>query len=274
MNRYEPATPQKRPDLVYKKFYGVGSALSGDRRATYRAPWVGKGMPQDRISDREVGRHLLTRTALCGALAATMIFGGTAAWAGDDDGGGPSVISSIMHTLGFKAPGDTYAGIDYNERSPLVVPPTRDLPPPVSNAAPPVANWPKDMDVARKKKAKVDDKPRYQVGDSVMNDARVLRPDELDKPGASRASASGDGDSTANSMMTDPNDHSTKKSLFSGLFKKDQQYTTFTGEPTRETLTEPPPGYMTPSPDQPYGMGPAESKYKVPTLADRMEAPR
>ncbi|HEX4210494.1 MAG TPA: hypothetical protein VHY56_08885 [Candidatus Binataceae bacterium] len=186
------------------------------------------------------------------------------------------MISSIMHTLGFKAPGDTYAGIDYNERSPLVVPPTRDLPPPVSNAAPPVANWPKDMDVARKKKAKVDDAPRYQVGDSVMNQGRVLRPDELDRPGASRASvdASGDGDFTANSMMTDPNDHSTKKSLFSAIFKKDPQYATFTGEPRRETLTEPPPGYMTPSPDQPYGMGPAETKYKIPTLADRMEAPR
>jgi hypothetical protein len=233
-------------------------------------------MLQDRISNREVGRHLLTRTALCGALAATMIFGGTAAWAGDDDGGGPSVISSIMHTFGLKAAGDTYSGIDYNERSPLVVPPTRDLPPPVSSSAPPVANWPKDLDVARKKKAKVDETPRYQVGDSVMNDSRVLRPDELDKPGASRASTSagGDGDSTADSQMADPRDQGAKKSLFSGLFKKDEQYATFTREPARTSLTDPPPGYMTPSPDQPYGVGPAESKYKVPTVGDRMEPTR
>jgi hypothetical protein len=230
-------------------------------------------MPQDRNCDREVGRRLLARTALSGALAATMIFAGTAARADDD---GPSVISSIMHTLGFKAPGDTYSGIDYNERSPLVVPPTRDLPPPVSNAAPPVANWPKDPDIARKKAAKVDNSAHYQVGDSVMNDARVLSPHELDRPGAARSSASGsgDGDSTANSQMVDPRDQGAKKSLFSGLFKKDPQYATFTGEPSRESLTDPPPGYLTPSADQPYGVGPAESKYKVPTLADRVEPTR
>jgi hypothetical protein len=34
-------------------------------------------------------------------------------------------------------------------------------------------------------------------------------------------------------------------------------------------LTDPPPGYQTPSPDQPYGIGPDRKKYKVPTVADR-----
>ena len=29
---------------------------------------------------------------------------------------------------------------------------------------------------------------------------------------------------------------------------------TFTNEPSRNTLTEPPPGYQTPSPAQPYGV--------------------
>jgi hypothetical protein len=229
-------------------------------------------MPQDRICNGEIGRRLLARTALSGALAAAVLLAATAARADDD---GPSVISSIMHTLGLKAPGDTYSGIDYNERSPLVVPPTRDLPPPVSNTAPPVANWPKDLDVARKKQAKADNSAHYQVGDSVMNDSRVLSRSELDRPGAVRSSsASGDGDSSADSLMTDPRDHGATKSLFSGLFKKDPQYATFTGEPARTSLTDPPPGYLTPSPDQPYGVGPAQSKYKVPTLADRMEPTR
>jgi hypothetical protein len=43
-------------------------------------------------------------------------------------------------------------GIDYRERSPLVVPPSLDLPPPTSasNAAP-VANWPKDPDERQRK---------------------------------------------------------------------------------------------------------------------------
>jgi hypothetical protein len=101
----------------------------------------------------------------------------------------------------------------------------------------------------------------------------VLSPKELDRPGSPRStsSAGGDGDSTADSQMVDPRDHGAKKSMFSALFKKDPQYATFTGEPARETLTDPPPGYLTPSPDQPYGVGPAESKYKVPTLSDRVE---
>jgi hypothetical protein len=273
MNRCGAAAPQKRPDLVYKNVYEGRVSLSGDCRTTNWVLGVGEGMPQDRNCNGDIGRRLLARTALSGALAATMLFAGTAAWADDD---GPSVISSIMHTLGFQASGDTYSGIDYNERSPLVVPPTRDLPPPVSNSAPPVANWPKDVDVARKKQAKVDNSPHYRSGDSVMDDARVLSPRELNPPGVPRpkASASGDGDSTADSLMSDPRDHGAKKSLFSGLFKKDPQYATFTGEPARTSLTDPPPGYLTPSPDQPYGVGPAESKYKVPTLADRMEPTR
>ena len=36
----------------------------------------------------------------------------------------------------------------------------------------------------------------------------------------------------------------------------------FTGEPTRETLTQPPTGYQTPSPNFAYGTGPRESLNK------------
>src|SRR5579863_1409238 len=43
-------------------------------------------------------------------------------------------------------------GIDYRERSPLVVPPTLDLPPPAAAAADvPAANWPKDPDERQRK---------------------------------------------------------------------------------------------------------------------------
>ena len=184
----------------------------------------------------------------------------------DDDG--PSVFGSIMHTLGFRRSGETYDGIDYNERSPLVVPPTRDLPPPVSGSAAPAPNWPKDADVERKKKAKKDESPRYQTGDSVQNASRPLSPSELNPSGARPGNSSGDGDSSANSQMIDPRDQGAKKSMFSGIFKK-EQYATFTGEPSRQSLTDPPPGYQTPSPDQPYGIGPAETKYKPQTVGDR-----
>src|SRR5437667_11727928 len=45
-------------------------------------------------------------------------------------------------------------GIDYRERSPLVVPPKMDLPPPAGTSAETKApNWPKDPDEARRKAA-------------------------------------------------------------------------------------------------------------------------
>ncbi len=225
-------------------------------------------MPQDRLCSRRLHSRRFGRAALFGAVAITMLYVAPEARADDD---GPSFFGSIMHGLGFRRAGDNYEGIDYNERSPLVVPPTRDLPPPVSNNAPPVANWPKDADIARRKQAKKEEKPSYQVGDSVINASRPLNQGELNPSGARPGNAAGDGDSSADSQMNDPRDQGAKKSLFSGLFKK-EQYATFTGEPSRQSLTDPPPGYQTPSPDQPYGIGPAGTKYKPQTVVDRAGA--
>jgi hypothetical protein len=44
---------------------------------------------------------------------------------------------------------------------------------------------------------------------------------------------------------------------------------TFTTEPPRDNLTAPPPGYQTPSPNQPYGLGPSQEKRKGLTLEQR-----
>jgi hypothetical protein len=58
------------------------------------------------------------------------------------------------------------------------------------------------------------------------------------------------------------------KNIFSKLWgDKSNEYVTFTGEPPRSTLIEPPRGYRTPSPNQPYGVGP--EKWKGP--GDRQE---
>ncbi len=57
-----------------------------------------------------------------------------------------------------------------------------------------------------------------------------------------------------------------KGGLFSNMFgsdKDNQQAAQFTGEPVRSSLTEPPPGYQTPSPDQPYGLGKASTAPKA-----------
>jgi hypothetical protein len=45
-----------------------------------------------------------------------------------------------------------------------------------------------------------------------------------------------------------------------GMFKGNKSETAeFKGEPTRESLTQPPAGYQTPSPNFAYGTGPKDS---------------
>ncbi len=251
----------------------------------------GEGM-QDHIGDRKISRTVQVRApslratnlpatylraALCAALAAVVVCANTpAARAGDDDDG-DSIGSKIMRTLGLKSPTDTEYGIQYTERPPLVVPPTRDLPPPVAAASPPSPNWPKDPDIKKRAEAKAKAKPRPHV-DWVIDSDRALRPDELNKGvpansnGANTAGASG---ANGNNQQGNAPDANAKKSIFSFNWFKKEEYATFTGEPARTTLTDPPPGYLTPSPDQPYGIAPEKkNQYKIPTLTDRVEAPR
>jgi len=216
---------------------------------------------------------MLVPAALGVGLAGLVLFTNSAARAGDGDDGS-SVMGKIMETFGLRDPNSSYAGIDYNERSPLVVPPTRDLPPPEASTAPPAPNWPKDQDMLRRAKAKSEEKKVAPKPDYVADSSRPLMPNELDPAGAPRVNTPIDSSASANSLMSDPRDQGVKKSLFSGMFSSKTEYTTFTGEPSREALTDPPPGYLTPSPDQPYGVGPAQSTYKVKTLGERVEPTR
>ena len=126
----------------------------------------------------------------------------------------------------------------------------------------------------RRAKAKAEEKKVAPKPDSVADSSRPLTPSELDPPGAPRVNTPIDSSASANSQMADPRDQGVKKSLFSGMFSSKTEYTTFTGEPSRGTLTDPPPGYLTPSPDQPYGVGQAPSNYKVKTLGERVEPTR
>jgi len=224
-----------------------------------------------RIRNRKVG--MLVHAALGIGLAGLVLGTTSAARAGDDDNS-PSVMGKIMETLGLRDPNGSYAGIDYNERSPLVVPPTRDLPPPEASTAPPAPNWPKDQDMLRRAKAKAEEKKVAPHPDNVADSSRPLMPNELDPVGAPKVNTPIDSSASANTLMSDPYDHGVKKSLFSGIFASKNQYTTFTGEPARQTLTDPPPGYLTPSPDQPYGVGEAQANYKVKSLGERVEPTR
>ena len=62
-----------------------------------------------------------------------------------------------------------------------------------------------------------------------------------------------------------------KSNWLSFEWTKKEEYGTFTGEPPRVSLTDPPPGYQTPSPDQPYGIAPEHKTVKPSTLEQRVE---
>lgn len=233
-------------------------------------------MPQHRLQSRIDARitewHApLTRAVCRAALATTIICAATAAArAGDDDTQASSggFYDTILQVIGLSGG----ANINYSERSPLVVPPTKDLPPPAANAAPAVPDWPKDPDVNRRAKAKAKEKPHAHP-DYASDLARPLRPDELNVPGANTASRGSAPTPGASSNADYPERDYTapKKSVFDLFRTSKQEYATFTGEPTRTNLTDPPAGYMTPSADQPYGIGPDQKKYRIPTVAERAE---
>jgi type IV secretory pathway VirB10-like protein len=155
-------------------------------------------------------------------------------------------------------------GIEYRERSPLVVPPKLDLPPPASASADVKApNWPKDPDEARRKAAIA---ARKKENKDPVEASRILTPSELNK-GKVAATARNSDDpiqpgSQNNNPILSPSQLGYNGS-FSGLFGGSKSETApFKGEPTRDSLTQPPSGYQTPSPNFAYGTGPKESMNK------------
>lgn len=155
-------------------------------------------------------------------------------------------------------------GIEYRERSPLVVPPRLDLPPPVA-ASNEVKdkNWPKDPDEARRK-ALI--KARKKENKDPMEASRILTPAELNA--AKTVTPARTNNDPIQPGVTDTNPILSPSALgfdgrFSNLFGGNKpEVAPFKGEPTRESLTQPPPGYQTPSPNFAYGTGPKESLNK------------
>jgi hypothetical protein len=227
----------------------------------------GESMPQDRIARRMRVAQFAVGAAF---VALAMCAQAPVARAGDDDMSSKESFSDkFWKTLGVKNPADTEYEINYSERSPLVVPPNRDLPPPVANVAT-TPNWPKDPDAARRK-AKKDDKPVIQQYDRAAEADRALRPDELNNVSRDPRVVPAPGTPEQSEPINKP-----KRNLFdfSWMNPNHQEIATFTGEPPRVSLTDPPPGYLTPSPDQPYGLLPEHKPYVPKTLGERMEPTR
>jgi hypothetical protein len=201
------------------------------------------------------------------ALGVGLVMTAGAAKAGDDDEDDKTFEEKIIEGI-MKGIGGTNMenqGIDYRERSPLVVPPKIDLPPPASTSAEVKApNWPKDPDEQRRKAAIA---ARKKANKDPVEAARPLSPSELAKGKTSAKSSGGDsvdqpgGNPGANAILS-PSQLGYSGG-FGGLFGGSKTETApFKGEPTRESLTQPPPGYQTPSASFAYGTGPKESLNK------------
>ena len=182
------------------------------------------------------------------------------AQAGDDDNNADDwidtkIVKGILNGIGLK--NTVEPGINYHERSPLVVPPTRDLPAPQAAAPQPNSAWPKDKDMMPRKVVtkKRDSKPATEAE---QEDMRQLRPEELRGPKAAKrtADAGPQSDPDGRSQQLMPNQLG-----FQGFnlnptkwFDRGPDVVEFKEEPSRGTLTDPPAGLRTPSPKYTYGM--------------------
>jgi hypothetical protein len=188
-------------------------------------------MPQDRSFGRERGAGMRAHGPLCTAAGAALLSLITAvasptAMAQTYGSDNEALWNRLLKSVGVNATPDPNSDINYTERAPLVVPPSRDLPPPVADPAAPTANWPtatpKTVKHAKSKTAVIPD-----------------------------------------TAVQTPNPPFEKKPWYNpaGWFSK-EEYGTFAGEPVRQNLTEPPAGYRVPSPEQPYGISP-DKKTKI-----------
>jgi hypothetical protein len=215
-------------------------------------------------------------------LGLTLVMTAGAARAADDDD--RSFTERFVDGFKDTIRGNTMdnRGIDYRERSPLVVPPNLDLPPPVTaSKAPQVTNWPKDPDekqrkaiIAAKKKnappvvavapaAVADAAPRpINIAPPVV-EAPAPTPDTIrpahatDSNGTARIDPvydqAGDLFKGGASTALDGIGLGSLGNLFGG--KKDEPPSLPPGtEPSREALTQPPSGYQTPSANYPYAV--------------------
>jgi hypothetical protein len=181
------------------------------------------------------------------------------------------IMRGIMESIGLRKDGEP---INYQERAPLVIPPGRVLPPPEKSDAALANNpaWPIDPDVKRRKEDAIRERTKTTTADEeIRNNERVLRPDELTPGRKPRVTRQADPDYQAPvsglSNPLSPSELGSKTGIFGSIFAKDApESSKFTGEPPRASLTSPPPGYQTPSPDQPYGVG--KEKPKVQTAND------
>jgi hypothetical protein len=225
-------------------------------RKTEASGWIGQ-------NSSEALRRGLRLAVVALGVGLVMTAGAARAQSDDEDDKTfeEKIIEGIMAGVG--GTNMENRGIDYRERSPLVVPPRIDLPPPAAAAGEiKDPNWPKDPDESRRKAAIA---ARKKAKPDPIEASRILTPSELNTARTSTPTPANAGDS---SLPGDPGANAILSpsalgfSGFTNIFGNKAETAPFKGEPTRESLTQPPVGYQTPSPNFAYGTGPKESLNK------------
>ncbi len=194
------------------------------------------------------------------AAGFALLAGAQPARAADDgDSFDSATFGRVLTSLGLKSGNEEQ--INYHERAPLVLPPSRALPPPEKADVTVNPAWPKDPDVKRRKLIEKQEKDR-DVEAERMREEKPLPPDQLAPGPRPRGvkNADTEGPSPIGKLLS-PSELGYKGGMLGTMFHgKSDEVARFTGEPPRTDLTEPPPGYQTPSPEQPYGVGVAKPK--------------
>jgi hypothetical protein len=239
------------PDRRATKFWNRNSAM----RKTEVGGWMQRGWPQTPM-------RALRLAAVALGIGLVMTAGAARAQEDEDDDKTfeEKIIDGLMAGIG--ATNMENRGIDYRERSPLVVPPRIDLPPPVTTSNEVKSpNWPKDPDEARRKAAIA---RRKKDNKDPLEAAKPLMPSELNahRTAPQTGTANNEPVAPGNSPVLSPSQLGFDGKLGSLFGGNKAETAPFKGEPTRDSLTQPPAGYQTPSPNFAYGTGPKESLNK------------
>jgi hypothetical protein len=227
-------------------------------------------------------RHEQSATSLRRALMVCVALlalpaGAFAQQAEDEDTFEQKIIKNILGGLGVDV---GRPGIDYRERSPLVIPPTLNLPPPQSaNVSASNPAWPRDQD---QRKLTVSNRPNARATADEPGSHSVLTPDELRRGTNPRAGRVTDPSQNSGSLdeanigrpLSPSALSATSIFTWEAITGKYQGEVRFTEEPKRGSLTQPPVGYQTPSPNYPYGFaGDKGGGWKIPNILDRPLGP-
>ena len=216
-----------------------------------------------------------SRVVLAATIGMAMVIGcaGSFAQAADEDDDellDTKIFRGILKGLGLRK--DEPTGIEYRERSPLVLPTEQGIaagrklmPPQRRQPAGRTIPTSSGSSSARRRSANarvsqegVDDKPLLP---SQMTENAPARQRQQGRRSAGKISGRR---RPRPAPMPNWAPRASPTMFRLGFGRRRKNTSPFTGEPPRSSLTEPPPGYRTPSPTQPYGVG--REKWVAPAI--------